>query len=112
LEPGKRKRTEGSLPESPQQKKISQFFTEKLSKEEGHEHAQQRLIRIAEEREDRIDEEELRRKKVKVARREANTSSQRRSRARKRAKEVTNGVRNENGKIKKVCRYTPYTTGT
>ena len=96
----------GKVTESPKQKMIDQFFTAKLSKEESHEQAQRRLTRTAEEREDWLDEEECRRKRAKITRQEANKRSQRGSRARKRTKEIAAGVRDADGKIKKVCRHT------
>jgi len=106
--PEKQKRIEcADVPKSPKQKTINEFFVKKLSADEGLKQAQQRLMRTAEERGDWLDEEELRRKRVKVARRDANTRSQQESRARRRVKEIADGVRDASGKIKKVRENAP-----
>lgn len=61
-------------------------------------------MHAAEEQESWVDEEEFKQKKAKVSHREANVHSQQRCRARKRAKEIADGVRGADGKIKKVHR--------
>jgi len=74
-----------------------------LTKKEGFEQGQYRLVRDAEEREDWLEEEDLRSKKAKLKCREANNHSQKKCRKYKHEQEIADGVRDVNGKIKKVC---------
>ena len=101
---GKRQRVEGETPKdmASTQGTIDQFFI-KLSKKEGLEQAQHRLISAAEQREDWLEEEELRCRQVKLRHREANNHSQKKLRNRKCQQEIADGVRSKDGKIKKVC---------
>lgn len=72
---------------------------------EGHEQAQHRLVRAAEERVDWQEKEDSRRKRVKLDHREANNHAQQKCWERKRVTDIADGVRDVNGKIKKVWRH-------
>jgi len=77
-----------------------------LSKSEGFEQAQYRLVCTAEEREDWLEEEEARRAKAKLKRREANNRSQQKLQEQKYKREIADGLRDTSGKVKKVRRHT------
>lgn len=104
LVPEKRKRSEGAtVPENLKRRKtIADFFPKKLLREESLVQAQQQLVCAAEEREDWLDDEELQQRKARRTRCEANKFSQQKRRAKKWAEQIVDGVRNANGKIKKV----------
>ena len=83
------------------QQKINKFFT-KIPQEEGIQQATRCLLQLADSREECVEKQEAKDRVKKASFKAANTRSQQECRVRKKEREIQSGVRNSNGKIKKV----------